>query len=123
MSASRRVLIVEDETIVAMLIEDMAAELGYEVAGLASRADTALELARDLRIDCAILDMNLNGQDSYSIAEMLNARGVPFVFATGYSTAELPAALRNVPILQKPFESRDLERALLAAARSRSQQA
>ncbi len=123
MSAARRVLIVEDETIVAMLIEDMAAELGYEIAGLASRAETALQLARDLRIDCAILDMNLNGQDSYPIAELLNARGVPFVFATGYSTAELPATLRNVPILQKPFERGDLERALLAAARSRSEPA
>ena len=113
--AGRRVLVIEDESLVMMLLEDTLAEIGCEVAGLASRIPDAMEKAKSLSFDIAILDVNLNGEPSFPIADALVDRGTPFVFATGYGAASLPAALQGVPILQKPFQQSDLERALRAA--------
>jgi CheY-like chemotaxis protein len=107
-----RILVVEDEAIVAMLLEDMLAELGYEVVGPVTRLDRALDLARGALIDAAVLDVNVNGNDSYAVADALRARAIPFVFATGYGTKELAERFRDSPITQKPFHRDDLERAL-----------
>ena len=81
--AGRRVLVIEDEALIAMLLEDQLAELGCEIAGVAARFDDALEKATALAFDVAILDVNLSGKESFPIAEALRARGMPFVFATG----------------------------------------
>jgi CheY-like chemotaxis protein len=111
-----RVLIVEDETLVAMMVEDYLNDLGCCVTGAAARLDDALCKAQTLPIDLAVLDVNLGGQLSYPVAEVLRSRGVPFVFATGYSTAALPESLRGVPVVTKPFLRQHLAKALLAVA-------
>lgn len=111
----RRVLVVEDESRIAMLIRDTLEDIGCEVVATATRFDDALEKAISLPFDVALLDVNLNGEPSYPIAQALAERGRAFVFATGYGVSNLPAALHDAPVLQKPFMRRDLERALRAA--------
>lgn len=113
--AGRRVLVIEDESMVSMLLQDTLADIGCEVIGIASRFADAIEKAKSLSFDVAILDVNLNGEQTIPIAEMLAERGLAFVFATGYGAASLPASLRSVPVVQKPFHQRDLERVLRAA--------
>lgn len=108
----RRVLVVEDEVLVAMLVEDMLAELGCEVAAVSSHLAEGLELARSQEIDFAILDVNVNGQPSFAIAEILRSRQIPFVFATGYGEKALGGAYVGSVILQKPFQVDDLARAI-----------
>lgn len=110
-----RVLVIEDEAMVAMLLEDMLAEIGCQIVGVAARYADAAEKARSLAFDVAILDLNLNGRNTVSIADALAERGVPFVIATGYGAAGLPAALKRAPILQKPCRRQDLVTALGAA--------
>ncbi len=107
-----RVLIVEDEMLVAMNIEDMLLDLGHEVAGIASRLAPGLALARDADIDAAVLDVNLAGEPSFPIAELLEARGVPFLFATGYGLQGIDERYRGRTVLQKPFRLVDLGVAL-----------
>src|SRR5215475_439386 len=108
----RRVLVVEDEPMVAMLLVDMLEAMGCEVVAVASRLEDALEKAQRLSFDLAILDINLEGANTFHVAELLAERGVGFVFATGYGDAHLPAELTNAPVLQKPFVERDIARAL-----------
>lgn len=110
-----RVLVVEDEALITMLFEDFLEDLGCQVIGTASRLDDAVEKARTLPMQVAVLDVNLAGQLSYPVAEVLRARDVPFVFATGYGAAALPEALQGVPVLTKPFQQRQLEQTLCAA--------
>lgn len=103
--AGVRVLLVEDETLVAMLLEDMISDLGGTVVGSASRVAQALDLLADGRgrIDLAVLDVNLGGEEAFPIATALAERGVPFAFSTGYGNSGLPEIWRNRPTLQKPF--------------------
>ena len=77
-----RVLVVEDESLVAMMVEDVLIDLGHEIAGVAGRLSEALRLATDLEIDFAVLDLNLNGERTDPVAAALRSRGVPFVFPT-----------------------------------------
>lgn len=111
-AAPKRILVVEDEMMVAMLVEDMLTDLGHTVVALASRMDRAVEYAERGEFDLAILDLNLNGEKSYPVAEALRARKVPFLFATGYGEGVLPEIFRDVPTLQKPFVSGQLQYAL-----------
>jgi DNA-binding response OmpR family regulator len=78
-----RVLVVEDEMMVSMLIEDMLSDLGCEVIGPASRLDEAIALANESELDCAVLDVNLGGQPIFPLADLLREKGAPFAFATG----------------------------------------
>lgn len=107
-----RILIVEDEMLVALNIEDMLIELGHEVAGIASRLEPALVLARDGRFDVAMLDVNLAGDRSFPIADLLIERNIPFLFATGYGLDGIEERYRDRLILQKPFRVGDLAAAL-----------
>jgi CheY-like chemotaxis protein len=111
-AGKRRVLVVEDEVIVAMLIEDMLVDLGYDVVALSTRLDEALTFARTMPIDLAVLDVNLNGEMSFPVADALRARGIPFVFATGYGPRVLGAPYAGTPTLQKPFQIGELRRTL-----------
>jgi CheY-like chemotaxis protein len=111
----RRILVVEDESMVSMLIEDTLVDMGCVVVALAARFADGLAKAQTLAFDVAILDVNLAGERSFGIADALRVRKLPFVFATGYAMTSIPEALRNAPILQKPFSPAELERALLAA--------
>ncbi len=112
---AKRVLIVEDELMIRMLLEDMLSELGYSIAAEAGRIDEALEAAKTAEFDLAILDVNLNGQTIAPVAEALVARGMPFVFATGYGERGLPEAYRDRPTLKKPFQMDGLSRTLQSA--------
>jgi CheY-like chemotaxis protein len=110
-----RIFVVEDESIITVLLQDMFEELHCEVVSLASRFDDALDKANRLSFEVAILDVNLNGQRTFPIAEALTARGLPFIFATGYGAAGVPENFHAAPVLQKPFRIADLERAVRAA--------
>jgi CheY-like chemotaxis protein len=110
--SQKRILIVEDESLVAMMIEDMVIELGHTVAGIAARLKEGLQMAEQGEIDFAILDMSLNGERSLPIAEALDARGVPYVFATGYGAGGVDGAHRQALTLSKPFGIEDLRRVL-----------
>lgn len=111
----RRALVVEDEGLVAMLVEDMLLDLGWEVAAVATRLDDAVQAAGRDGIDVAVLDVNLGGTMSYPAADVLLARGIPFVFASGYGRQGLDSAYRGVPTVSKPFDAESLRRALLDA--------
>ena len=113
----RRILIVEDELLVAMMAEELLVERGWEVAATVGWLDEALALASSIAIDAALIDVNLNGKSSFPIAEMLDGRGVAIVFATGYGAAGLPERWRSRPVLQKPFDGDELERARALAAK------
>jgi DNA-binding response OmpR family regulator len=108
----RRVLIVEDEGIVAMLLEDMLVELGHEVIGTVGRMDRAAQLISETSAEVVILDVNLNGEQTYPLASTLSSRGIPFIFSTGYGSSGLKEEWRNAPALQKPFQARELERGM-----------
>ncbi len=105
---SKRVLIVEDELMIRMLLEDMLSELGYAVAASATRLDQALDAVGSTEFDIAILDVNLEGQASSPVADVLAARGLPFFFITGYGQHGLPEHYRNRPRLKKPFQLENL---------------
>jgi CheY-like chemotaxis protein len=111
--SGRRVLVIEDEMMVAMLLQDMLADLGCAVVGPAARVEQALAMIEAAApLDAAVLDMNLNGQQSYSVADALAARSVPFVIATGYGQDSLKNGYRSFPLLQKPFKLSELGDAL-----------
>ncbi|MEH3062666.1 MAG: response regulator [Methylobacterium radiotolerans] len=110
--AGRRVLLVEDESLVAMLAEDMLLDLGCEVV-VAMRLEQALAHARTEAFDLAVLDVNLGEARSYPVADLLLARDTPFLFATGYGQHGLDAAYQAVPVLQKPYQAAPLEHLLL----------
>jgi len=114
-TGGKRVLIVEDDVMIRMLIEDMLIELGYCVAAQAARVEEALAAAKTVALDVAILDVNLNGQTTGPVASALAARGTPFVFATGYGEHGLPPEFRDRPLLKKPFQIDSLKRMLRAA--------
>jgi CheY-like chemotaxis protein len=100
--------VVEDEVIVSWLLADMLADLGCTVVGPASRVDQALTMIGAEAIDAAVLDVNLNGQWSYPIADALVARAVPFVFSTGYDKDRLLTPYGAFLVLQKPFHRSEL---------------
>jgi CheY-like chemotaxis protein len=108
----KRVLIVEDELMIRMLLEDMLDELGYIVAAQAARIEEALQLLSTAEFDLAVLDVNLDGKPISPVADALAARGTPFVFATGYGERGLPESHRDRPTLKKPFEKDSLGRML-----------
>jgi CheY-like chemotaxis protein len=112
--SGRRVLVVEDEMLVAMLLEDMLADLGCTVVGPAARVEQALAMIETAAsLDAAVLDLNINGQKSYPVADALVAGGVPFVFATGYGPHSLMSGYSWFPLLQKPFKRLELGKALM----------
>ena len=111
----KRILVVEDELMIRMLLEDMLGELGYIIAAEAGRIEEALEAAKTGVFDLAILDVNLNGQTIAPVADALVARGTPFVFATGYGERGLPEGYRDRPTLKKPFHMDGLSQTLASA--------
>jgi CheY-like chemotaxis protein len=116
--ARSRVLLVEDEAIIALLMEDMLDEFGCDVVATAGRLDEAIAAARTGCFDLAFLDVNLAGVPVYPVAAVLEARAIPFAFVTGYGTAGINTPHAEAPILQKPFQSGELA-AILGRLRSR----
>ena len=106
--SGRRVLVVEDEMLVLLNVEDMLADLGCERVSAAATVAQALALIDTQAFDAAMVDVNLDGRKSYEVADALAARGVPFVFSTGYSGQSLDDGYRDRPVLGKPYRVADL---------------
>jgi CheY-like chemotaxis protein len=111
-TAKRRILVVEDEMLIGMLLEDMLTDMGHEVAAVVPRLKDALAAVDRESFDLAVLDVHLHGESAFPVADALIAKGVPFIFATGYGERGLPESYRGRPVLQKPFARDDLERLL-----------
>jgi DNA-binding NarL/FixJ family response regulator len=107
-----RVLVVEDEPVVAMCLEDILETLGCETVGPAGRLAEGLALAEQETLGAAILDINLAGERSIPIAETLRRRGVPFAFASGYGAP--PEGFETLPLIEKPYRQTDIDTALRA---------
>ena len=104
-----RLLVVEDEYLIRMLLEDMLVDLGYDVVAAVGSIAEASEFAASGDFNAAILDVNLDGQQIFPVAEILAKRGLPFVFVTGYGERSLPEPYRDRPALQKPFQAEQLK--------------
>lgn len=115
----RRVLVVEDEVLVAMELESVLKAEGCVVVGPAPTNARALELIEQMCIDACVLDLDLCGEPSAPVARALAARSVPFALVTGYSEAQTPEELRGVPRVSKPLDERVLVRVLSGALRGR----
>ena len=112
--ATPRVLVVEDEMTVAMLIEDMVNELSYEIAGVVPRLEDAMRLLDSDDFDVAMLDVHLNGKTVFPFAAELDKRGVPYLFATAYGGRGIPDEFKDHMVLEKPFGPLELGRALMS---------
>ena len=112
---SRRVLIVEDEMLIALMLQDMLQEAGLIVEGVANSLPAGLDMARTAEAQLAILDINLNGEEAYPIAEVLQDRGIPFIFSTGYGAGSVKPPYVSVPQLVKPYQQESLSAAIQAA--------
>jgi two-component SAPR family response regulator len=104
-----RILVVEDEMLIALQIEEVVVKLGCDVVGPTGKLETALQLANEGKFDAAVLDVTIRGGKVYSVAEQLLARGIPFVLASGYGDWALPETLKNRPRMMKPFTATALE--------------
>ena len=112
------VFLVEDEVMIRMMVADMLDELGYSVAAEAGEINEAVRLAGSTEFDIAILDVNVNGKVISPVAEVIQGRGRPFIFATGYGAQGLPEEFRDRPTLQKPFQMETLAQVLANTLRS-----
>jgi DNA-binding NtrC family response regulator len=112
--AGKRILVIEDEAMIAGMIEEMLAELGAVVVGPAGTLAKAIELAKRELIDAAMLDVNIRSERIDPVVDALRGRGVPFVLATGYGAAAA-AGIGGAPVIEKPFTRDRLESALMGA--------
>ena len=110
-----RILVVEDEAMISMLLEDMVLDFGGEIVGPVATFDVALALAHEAEFGVGVLDLNLNGTLSYPVADVIRGRGIPVIFATGYGSSGLLDRFRDCATLQKPFTQKDFAEALAAA--------
>jgi len=105
----RRVLLVEDEVLITLLLQDMLLDIECETADAPASLEDALSAARNGAFDLALIDLNLQGKLTYPLADLLKARRIPFIFVTGYGAAALEPAYADAPVLEKPFRREDLE--------------
>ena len=110
----RSIFLVEDEVMIRMMVADMLEEIGYVIAAEAGDIDDAVRLVQVTDFDIAILDVNVNGRVITPVAEAVQLRGLPFIFATGYGAQGLPEKFRDRPALQKPFQIETLARTIEA---------
>ncbi|NKF21001.1 response regulator [Solimonas marina] len=108
----KRVLVVEDEPLIGMLLEELLRIFGAQIVGPATHLDQALRMARFEGVDAAVLDINVDGELSYPVADVLRERGVPFVFATGYGRGTLSASYAETTLIEKPYRAEQLHAAL-----------
>jgi len=111
---TKRILIVEDDPLMGLLLQDMLELFGYDVAPIPTLVEDALDLIRYEPFDAAILDVNLRGWNSYELAEKLNTMNKPFLFATAYPQNSLPPAYQKCRLLQKPYDIHELKAELAA---------
>jgi DNA-binding response OmpR family regulator len=113
--AGIKVLIVEDESLIAMFIEDTLSDIGCESVGVSYTLDDAMIKVEEIQCDIVMLDVNLAGRETFKLAELLCDKNQPFIFSTGYGKAVIPSHLEHVPVLQKPFREGDLQEKLRTA--------
>jgi len=101
--AGRRVLIVEDEAMIAGLIESILRKGGWSVVGPVATLERALETIGRERFDAALLDVRINGHDAYAVADVLMRRRIPFIFVSGFTRKQMPPAYRHCACIAKPF--------------------
>ena len=112
--AGLRILVVEDEVLIGMMLETMLEDLGCQVVGLAASIDEALASVRQHTPDGVLLDMNMDGKSTRAVAEELLGRAMPFLLVTGYDGMDSdPPAIRTAPRLKKPFSRDELARGML----------
>jgi len=109
-----RVLVVDDEPLIAMMVEDWLSELQYETVGPVGSAPEALALIGGVELDGAILDVNLGGHDSFAVAAALRDRSIPFAFATGHGHARIEERFKDAPTLLKPYDFESVRKVLAA---------
>lgn len=114
----RRILVVEDGSLAAETLRMLLEDEGVQVVGPVSNVAAGSVAAADEDIDCALLDVNLDGDPVFPIAELLASRSIPFIFSTGYVRSQLPAAYAERPILEKPYDLEELRAALLKAMKT-----
>ncbi len=107
-----RVFVVEDEALIALMLEDLLTAFGCGVVGPLGRLAAAQRAAQSRDFDCAILDVNINGDPVYPVAEILSERGIPFIFVTGYGESGVGERFTGRPVLRKPFKPGELRAAL-----------
>jgi CheY-like chemotaxis protein len=115
-----RVLIIEDDSLVAMSIADMLSDLGCSVVANAGNLTQAFEMVAAGGFDFALLDVNLRGKEVFPVADVLSQRGIPYAFASGYGRAGLPEEFRTRPVVSKPFQIEELS-AVLSSALTRQE--
>ena len=116
MAKTFNILLIEDESIVLMLLEDMLADMGHSIAAKASDLAEATTLARSALYDLAIIDVNLNGQRGIPAAEIVRDRRIPLIFSTGYPVDAIEKTFADAPVLRKPFDQKSLAAALALLA-------
>lgn len=104
----RKVLVVEDEALVAMLVEDALLDAGFNVIGPAATVEEAMALLEAGTPDAVVLDLNLAGETSTPVADVLARRGIPYVIATGYGASGLPPGHQDAMVLAKPYDPAEL---------------
>jgi CheY-like chemotaxis protein len=114
--SGNRVMIVEDEALVAMVVTESLTTLGCSVVGPFSRCSEAIMAIEADEVDAAILDVNLDGEMVYPLADMLTDRGLPFIFVTGYGAESIDRRFRHIPVIQKPVERHVLQRIFVPMA-------
>lgn len=105
----RHVLVVEDEMSIVVMIEDAVIDLGADIVGPTAWLDAALRLAREEAIDVAVLDVNIHGNNSYAVADILAERGIPFLLCSGYGDWAIEERHRDRPRLTKPYTPSELK--------------
>jgi CheY-like chemotaxis protein len=108
MLANCRILIVEDEAVIALELATILEDEGAEIVGIANNLASALDFVRLSHIDCALLDIYLHNETSYRVADALSHRRVPFAFLTGFTDPVLPARHKHRPVINKPFMPTDI---------------
>jgi CheY-like chemotaxis protein len=114
-----RILVLEDQTMISIMVEEWLLELSCEPVGPAASVERALELIETNALDGAILDVSLNGEDCYRVAERLRDRGVPFAFATGHGSGGIAEGFKDFPVLAKPFDFEMVQAAVAAMVQAR----
>ena len=107
-----RILVLDDEPLISMMVQDWLTELAYETVGPANSVTGALGLIDSTPLDAAILDLSLGKEDCYPVAEALRARGIPFVLVTGYGHVNVADCFQDAPILSKPIDFQAIKDAM-----------
>ncbi len=110
-----RILVVEDEMLICMTLQDVLEDLGCVIAAVCTNLQQAMDTARQVDFDVAILDVNLDGEEITPVSVFLHERDIPFIFSTGYGRSGVPQRFSHYPLIEKPFRDTDVQSSLVVA--------